>query len=163
MMRKAFGEFTSFEVGRILKYHYKRDHRGMMDDIIRRDQRYGLNDSSFGEEECKIFGSICELIVNRSADLVAALLLGVLQKIKFFQEYRGKWRLREKDKVITIGVDGSVFLKMPRYSERIKSTMIGLVGHHIVDKIQMVHAEDGSGIGAAFCVAALKRELMAKL
>ena len=162
IMRDRFGKFTAVEVGRILSYYYDADFEGLLNDIIRNDYRYGLYDSTFDKDDCKILGRICELIVNRSADLVAALLLGVLQRIKFVDD---KLSLLKTDKRIIIGIDGSVFLKMPRYSERIMNTMRKLAGDKVVNNIKIVHAEDGSGIGAALCVAALRKhnQLVSKL
>ena len=126
------------------------------------DKRYGFGDA-FDGSDCKMFGAICELIVNRSADLIAALLLGILQRIQFFEvDNEGMCTLKNDQKSVVIGADGSVFLKMPKYAERLKNTMRRLAGDKVVEKVRIVHAEDGSGIGAALCVAAWRRDVKQK-
>eukprot|EP01084_Bolivina_argentea_P241245 405045_1 len=162
IMLDRFGEFTAVEIGKVLMYYYNGNYYDLLNEMI--NKRYGLIDCKFDENDCKIFGEICELIVNRSADLVATLLLGVLEKIKFFEgSYENGFVLIDNDKCITIGIDGSVYLKMPRYAERMDLTMRILVGEQIVDNMNIVHAKDGSGIGAALCVAALRRDIVSKL
>ena len=161
MMLQPFGAFTSKDVGDLLKYHYDMNYDGMLSEIVN-DKRYGFGDA-FDGRDCKIFGAICELIVNRSADLIAALLLGILQRIKFFEvDNEGMCTLKNDEKSIVIGADGSVFLKMPKHAERLRDTMRRLAGDKVVEKVRIVHAEDGSGIGAALCVAAWRRDVKQK-
>eukprot|EP00483_Globobulimina_turgida_P012003 UN12025 len=103
-----------------------------------------------------------QMVLNRSADLAAGLLLGVLQKIGFFKETGNgnTFVLCDKYKhdIVSVGIDGGMFLNMPQYPQRISKTMVDLVGETIVNRINIVHAEDGSGRGAALCVAALHRD-----
>ena len=102
---------------------------------------------------------IFKLVINRSADLSACLLLGVLEKCGFYKENSNGFELCNnyvRDHV-TVGIDGGVFLNVPKYPQRMRNTMIRMVGEEIVNRIHIYHAEDGSGKGAALCVAAAQR------
>ena len=108
---------------------------------------------------------ILQMVMDRSADMVACLLLGVLQKCGFFEERKrnefvvtGKY---QRD-YITVGTDGGVFLNVPQYPQRIRKTMVQMVGEDVVNRIRIVSAEDGSGKGAALCVAAAQRDAALK-
>merc|ERR1712154_382637 len=122
-------------------------------------EKGGLIDFEISDAE--IFGRICTLIVNRSADLAATLLLGTLEKTGVFNCYREDERnpfendrfeltksyKENNNKLVTVGIDGSVFQHVPRYRER-------MVGHQIAKRIKLVRSTDGSGKGAALAVAA---------
>lgn len=54
----------------------------------------------------------------------------------------------EKFDVVDIGVDGSVFQFYPKFADMVKEAM-GYVEGISVDRIDIGHAEDGSGVGAA--------------
>ena len=76
------------------------------------------------------------------ADLVAALLLGVLQRILLFVcGADGKrLELRGDGETVTVGIDGSVFLKMPRYAG-LKGTMCRLAGDAVMERVRIVHSK----------------------
>ncbi len=108
---------------------------------------------------------ICRLVVDRSADLAAACLSGVLEKTGMFSVNEEKKELRiskeysEKDDYITVGIDGSVYEKTPGYKERMMEGLERILGKGIAGKVRLVHSRDGSGKGAALAVAAKLRAL----
>lgn len=107
------------------------------------------------------------MIVDRSADLSATCLTGVFEKAGIFETVREDERNpNERDRFsvseeyrakegewITVGVDGSVYKHVPGYAARLKSTISRIVGVEIGARVKLVHAEDGSGKGAALAVA----------
>lgn len=116
-------------------------------------------------EDASIMAQILQMVMNRSADLVACLLLGVLQKSGCIEERKGnQFAVTDKYKrdYITVGMDGGVFLNVPQYPQRIRKTMVNMVGEQVVNRIRVVPSEDGSGKGAALCVAAAQRDAALK-
>eukprot|EP01083_Nonionella_stella_P203004 741079_1 len=112
------------------------------------DDKY--NFKLFAENDVPVLIDIFKMILNRSADIAAGLLLGVLEKIGFYEERgNGVFVLGDKYKhdIVSVGIDGGMFLNMPQYPQRIRKTMVKLVGDEIVNRINIVHAEDGSGRG----------------
>ncbi|XP_076238867.1 hexokinase type 2 isoform X2 [Calliopsis andreniformis] len=97
------------------------------------------------EEDMKVVQYICEVVSNRAALLVAICLSVLLKRI-------------DKEHV-TIAVDGSLFKHHPRLETWIKQYIKLLAPDH---KFKMIHAEDGSGKGAAL-VAAIAQRLNERL
>ncbi|KAI8598804.1 hypothetical protein EDD21DRAFT_381484 [Dissophora ornata] len=50
---------------------------------------------------------------------------------------------------IHVGVDGSVFQHYPHFEERMKQTLVELLGENARDMVKLGIARDGSGVGAA--------------
>merc|ERR1712062_531023 len=112
----------------------------------------GLKD--FSRSDGEIFGKICVLIINRSADLAATLLLGTLEKSGLYKCYRedernpfeqDRFELTEEykmnnNKIVTVGIDGSVFQYVPRYQLRMEQTIKDVVGDDIAKRIKLVHS-----------------------
>eukprot|EP01083_Nonionella_stella_P002528 7265_1 len=157
-------QFKSETVSRILTDYYKQNLAGIVGIL---GTKYGL--TQFTNSDANIFGRICRLIVNRSADLAATLLLGTLEKTGVytcsredernpFEEDRFELTQSYKqntNKLATVGIDGSVYQHVPRYKERMEYTILNVVGREVAQRIQLVHAHDGSGKGAALAVAAV--------
>ncbi|PJF18173.1 Phosphotransferase [Paramicrosporidium saccamoebae] len=84
---------------------------------------------------------ICRSVVKRSAQLCAAMLVGIYRLL-------GKPRTRT-----VVAFDGSLYEKYPRYSEYLEETIAALEPGHTME-FQL--RKDGSIIGAAVIVAARK-------
>nr|XP_033803895.1 hexokinase-2 isoform X2 [Geotrypetes seraphini] len=97
-------------------------------------------------EDCVATHRICQIISTRSANLCAAALAAVLQRIK---ENKGVERLRS-----SVGVDGSVYKKHPHFSKRLHKTVRRLVPDC---DVRFIRSEDGSGKGAAMITAVAYR------
>ncbi|XP_017767666.1 PREDICTED: hexokinase-1-like [Eufriesea mexicana] len=97
------------------------------------------------EEDVKVVQYVCELLSNRAALLVSSCLAVLLKRI-------------DKDHV-TIAVDGSLYKHHPRLEIWMKQYISLLAPDH---KFKMIHAEDGSGKGAAL-TAAIARRLQKRL
>ena len=83
-------QFKSETVSDVLSCYFGKDLDGICK--ILRGEKGGLK--SFDCSDAEIFGKICALTVNRSADLAATLLLGTLEKTGLYQTYRLSRRLR---------------------------------------------------------------------
>ncbi|KXN71641.1 hypothetical protein CONCODRAFT_78213 [Conidiobolus coronatus NRRL 28638] len=81
---------------------------------------------------------ICKAVGIRSARLSSAALAGLCAK-----------RLDLVDEGVTIGVDGSLFEHYPNFPKYMKEALTELLGETHARGIELVHATDGSGIGAA--------------
>lgn len=97
------------------------------------------------EEDIKIVQYVCEVVSNRAALLVSICLAVLLKRID--------------KKSVTIAVDGSLYKHHPRLETWIKQYIPLLAPDH---KFKMIHAEDGSGKGAAL-VAAIAQRLHKRL
>ncbi|KOC63493.1 Hexokinase-2 [Habropoda laboriosa] len=97
------------------------------------------------EEDVKIVQYVCEVVSNRAALLVSICLAVLLKRI-------------DKESV-TIAVDGSLYKHHPRLETWIKQYIPLLAPKH---EFKMIHAEDGSGKGAAL-VAAIAQRLQERL
>ncbi|XP_031364624.1 hexokinase-1-like [Apis laboriosa] len=97
------------------------------------------------EDDVKIVQYVCEVVSNRAALLVSICLAVLLKRID--------------RKHVTIAVDGSLYKHHPRLETWIKQYIPLLAPDH---KFKMIHAEDGSGKGAAL-VAAIAQRLQNRL
>ncbi|XP_060821601.1 hexokinase-1-like isoform X1 [Bombus pascuorum] len=97
------------------------------------------------EEDVKIVQYVCEVVSNRAALLVSICLAVLLKRID--------------KKCVTIAVDGSLYKHHPRLETWIKRYIPLLAPDH---KFKMIHAEDGSGKGAAL-IAAIAQRLQKRL
>ncbi|PKM87914.1 MAG: hexokinase [Firmicutes bacterium HGW-Firmicutes-12] len=98
-------------------------------------ERYSLNAVSV--EDIKVLQTVCRLVRNRSARLAAATYLGILQHIdaQLMAEH-------------IIAVDGTLYEKMFGYAQELKAALQELLEKKN-NKIGLIMAKDGSGIGAA--------------
>eukprot|EP01084_Bolivina_argentea_P253290 425404_1 len=158
-------KFKSEIVSEILINYYDNNIQGILD--ILQSNKCGL--INFNLNDAKIFGKICRLIINRSADIASALLLGALEKTRLFNCYRDDPRnpfeqdrfeltneyIQNNNKYVTVGIDGSVFQYVPKYKQRMEETILKIVGKQVAQRIKLVQTTDGSGKGAALAVACL--------
>ncbi|XP_043839845.1 hexokinase-1 [Dromiciops gliroides] len=97
-------------------------------------------------EDCISVQHVCAIVSHRSANLVAAMLAGILHRLK---ENKGVTRLRT-----TVGVDGTLYKFHPQYSRRFHKTLRRLVPDC---DVRFILSESGSGKGAAMVTAVAYR------
>ncbi|XP_072484858.1 hexokinase-1 isoform X2 [Notamacropus eugenii] len=97
-------------------------------------------------EDCVSVQHVCAIVSHRSANLVAAMLAGILSRLK---ENKGVTRLRT-----TIGVDGTLYKFHPHYARRFHKTLRRLVPDC---DVRFILSESGSGKGAAMVTAVAYR------
>ncbi|XP_051838511.1 hexokinase-1 isoform X1 [Antechinus flavipes] len=97
-------------------------------------------------EDCVSVQHVCAIVSHRSANMVAAMLAGILSRLK---ENKGVTRLRT-----TIGVDGTLYKFHPQYSRRFHKTLRRLVPDC---DVRFMLSESGSGKGAAMVTAVAYR------
>ena len=88
---------------------------------------------------------LAEAIVRRSARLIAAEYIGIVQHIDhaFQRQHR-------------IAIDGSLYEKMPNYAAIIQETLVELVGSEKARQLSLGLENSGSGIGGAIAAAIYK-------
>ncbi|CDJ70272.1 hypothetical protein ENH_00080670 [Eimeria necatrix] len=84
-------------------------------------------------------------VFDRSAALAAVAIAVLVQRT----------RSLETDGGVTVAVDGSLYVRNEWYGLRIRSFLKDLIGQNS-EKVLLRAADDGSGKGAAICVAALR-------
>jgi hexokinase len=87
--------------------------------------------------------NIASCITRRSARLVAATYVGVLNHIDL-----------EMSRSHNISIDGSLYEKMPGYAQTIQATISELLGDK-ANRVLFKSTKDGSGIGAAVAAATI--------
>lgn len=95
-------------------------------------------------ETLKIMQDIAFVVFDRSAALAAMSIAALAERTKSL----------ENGGCLTVAVDGSLYVKNKWYGERIRGYMKPLLGEQC-DRITLRAADDGSGKGAAICVAAI--------
>lgn len=94
------------------------------------------------QETCEWVKAIAEMVVIRSARLVATSYIAIIWHIdgdEFMNEH-------------TIAIDGSLFEKMPLYKESMQRAMYEIIGED-AKKISLILENSGSGVGAAIAAA----------
>ncbi|XP_030649136.1 hexokinase-2-like [Chanos chanos] len=99
-----------------------------------------------GPGDCEIVHLVCDTLSTRSAQLCGAALAAITNRMRVT---RGLERFQT-----TVGVDGTVYLKHPHYSERLEDTVRLLAPKC---DISFLVSEDGSGKGAAMVTAVAQR------
>ncbi|KAE8297136.1 Hexokinase-1 [Larimichthys crocea] len=105
--------------------------------------RLGVEPST---DDCIAVQHVCTIVSFRSANLIAAVLAGILLRLK---ENKGVARLRT-----TVGIDGSLYKMHPQYARRLHKTVRRLVPD---SDVRFLLSESGSGKGAAMVTAVAYR------
>ncbi|ELK32375.1 Hexokinase-1 [Myotis davidii] len=131
------GKFTTSDVSAI-----ERNKEGLSNakDIL---TRLGVEPS---DVDCVAVQHVCTIVSFRSANLVAAALGAILNRLR---DNKGIPRLRT-----TVGVDGSLYKMHPQYSRRFHKTLRRLVPDC---DVRFLLSESGSGKGAAMVTAVAYR------
>ncbi|XP_008826030.2 hexokinase-1 isoform X2 [Nannospalax galili] len=98
------------------------------------------------DDDCVSVQHVCTIVSFRSANLVAATLGAILNRLR---DNKGTPRLRT-----TVGVDGSLYKTHPQYSRRFHKTLRRLVPDC---DVRFLLSESGSGKGAAMVTAVAYR------
>ncbi|KAK9662335.1 hypothetical protein K7432_018163 [Basidiobolus ranarum] len=96
----------------------------------------GIPETSAGDRA--LVKCVAQLVAERAAQLSGAALSAVLLKRKDLLTKR-----------VTIGVDGSVYQFLPGFSDSLTKCVALLLGDDVASNINIVMAQDGSGVGAA--------------
>lgn len=96
---------------------------------------------SCSEEDGACICEFAKLIVQRAAQLVTCTYMGTIMHLDA--------DVKEKQ---TIGIDGSIYEKMPEFQTGIRKTLSEVLGE-AADKIEVKLVKDGSGAGAAVAAA----------
>ncbi|XP_059339379.1 hexokinase-3 isoform X2 [Ammospiza nelsoni] len=106
-------------------------------------------DASF--EDCVLMREVCQTVSLRAAQLCAAGLAAVVEKMR---ESRGVDQLS-----VTVGVDGTLYKLHPCFSNNLQMTLKDLAPKC---NVTFMLSEDGSGKGAALVAAVADRAAKAK-
>lgn len=93
---------------------------------------------------------VCDAIAKRGARLAAAGILGILKKMGR-DTVVGK-ESGEIQKTV-IAMDGGLYEHYTAFSKCLEDTLEELLGKEVSNCVDIVHANDGSGIGAALLAA----------
>lgn len=102
-------------------------------------RKFNVNNSVLIDRE--ILKSICKIVMDRSAKIVATLIVGIVLKMD-----------RELNRVHLVAIDGTLYEKATGFKEKLKETIDNLLDRKR-DKIKLILTKDGSGKGAAVVAA----------
>lgn len=91
---------------------------------------------------------LCDIVATRGARLAAAGIVGILKKLG-----RDTVRDGNEQKKTVIAIDGGLFEHYTKYRQCLESTLKELLGGEVAKTIAIIHANDGSGTGAALLAA----------
>uniref|UniRef100_A0A1D1YNK5 Phosphotransferase n=1 Tax=Anthurium amnicola TaxID=1678845 RepID=A0A1D1YNK5_9ARAE len=97
----------------------------------------------------KLIVEVCDILAKRGARLAAAGLVGVLKKLGRDAAPRDGSEIQRT----VIAMDGGLFEHYSIFSKCLESTLKELLGEDISSSVDIVHANDGSGLGAALLAA----------
>ncbi|NXQ27162.1 HXK3 protein, partial [Alaudala cheleensis] len=97
-------------------------------------------------EDCVLMREVCQTVSLRAAQLCAAGLAAVVEKMR---ENRGQDQLS-----VTVGVDGTLYKLHPCFSQNLQKTLKDLAPNC---NVTFLLSEDGSGKGAALVAAVASR------
>ncbi|MQL87270.1 hypothetical protein Taro_019813 [Colocasia esculenta] len=97
----------------------------------------------------KLVVEVCDVVAKRGARLAAAGVAGVLKKLGRDVAPKDGSELQRT----VVAMDGGLFEHYTIFSECLESTLKGLLGEEVSSAISIVHANDGSGLGAALLAA----------
>ncbi|XP_077217678.1 hexokinase-1-like [Tasmannia lanceolata] len=96
----------------------------------------------------KVVVELCNIVAVRGARLAAAGIVGILKKLG-----RDTIRAGKEDEMTVIAMDGGLYEHYAEFSKCLESTLKELLGEEISKTVDIIHANDGSGIGAALLAA----------
>ncbi|GAB4842311.1 hexokinase A [Ancistrocladus abbreviatus] len=101
----------------------------------------------------KVIVGLCNIVAVRGARLSAAGIFGILKKL-------GRDTMTNQRNLKTvIAMDGGLYEHYAEFSQCLENTLQELVGEEVWQNISIVHANDGSGTGAALLAASHSRYL----
>lgn len=99
-----------------------------------------------GREDLVIVKSIVDAVFDRSAALIAATVAAMAKRTKRLQPAMGG---------VTVGVDGALYKKNPKYQKQVTRYLGCILGNQLAQWIYFQPTEDGSGKGAAYLAATI--------
>lgn len=109
----------------------------------------------FTNDDGKLFVNICRTLTNRAADLLAALLVGVLEKSGSITAISDHLFIMGKASRITIAVEGEVWKKVPRFKQRVRNAIELITNRKIAEAIEMMSVYDANSRDKAVATVAL--------
>ncbi|CAI0474735.1 unnamed protein product [Linum tenue] len=89
----------------------------------------------------KVIVEVCNIIATRGSRLAAAGVVAILRK------------MGEVQQKTVIAMDGGLYEHYNEYSKCLENTLTELLGEEVSKTVEVIHANDGSGIGAALLAA----------
>lgn len=105
----------------------------------------------------KTIVELCNIVATRGSRVAAAGIFGVLKKMGRDVVKDGNG---DKQRTV-IALDGGLYEHYTEYSKCLENTVNELLGEDVSGTIEMIHSNDGSGIGAALLAASHSRYLEA--
>lgn len=113
----------------------------------------GIDPSFVTDADCVAVARVSEIVGTRGCRLNAVAIAAVVRQTGH----------DKSGKSVRFGLDGSLVEFYPRFEQRVRAALVELVGKDVEQRIKIGLAKDGSGIGAALCAQAAKKQLDAGL
>ncbi|CAI0474734.1 unnamed protein product [Linum tenue] len=96
----------------------------------------------------KVIVEVCNIIATRGSRLAAAGVVAILRKMG--KDVAKEGEVQQKT---VIAMDGGLYEHYNEYSKCLENTLTELLGEEVSKTVEVIHANDGSGIGAALLAA----------
>lgn len=113
----------------------------------------GIDPSYVSDEDCVAVARVSEIVGTRGCRLSACALAAIVKQTEN----------DKSDKTVKFGLDGSLVEFYPRFEQRVRAALVELLGEKVEKRVKIGLAKDGSGVGAALCAQAAKKQLDAGL
>ena len=97
---------------------------------------------------------ICFLVTRRSAQLIAAAIIGILRHIEHHKPQQNKETKEEGPVKHIVAVDGGVFAHFGLYRDLLCEAVKDIAGNDLATRFHLNRTEGGAGFGAAALAAA---------
>lgn len=104
---------------------------------------FGITNTSLKTRKAIV--DICDIVAKRGARLAAAGIVGILKK-------QGR-NTATIDRRTVLAMDGGLYEHYTIFSKCLETTIEEMLGKDVTNNVEIVHANDGSGIGAALLAA----------
>ncbi|OZJ06091.1 hypothetical protein BZG36_01136 [Bifiguratus adelaidae] len=129
----------SFETARMSEIERAKDLNDIAD-ILRK--HYTI-DTQPTDQDLSAIQHIVQTIGNRTAVLTAAAVAALIR--------RDMRHFAKEDEDIVVAFTGSVYEHYPNMEQKLRHALADIFGASFGDRLKLVHAPDGSAIGAAIC------------
>lgn len=111
--------------------------------VTRKAMKSAFNWDVSSEEELRMIYKLICAVFDRSATIAALQTIVFVNRTRHLQKALGG---------VTVGIDGSLYLKNPKYRKTFRKTLDKVLGSRS-ELVNIVEANDGSGKGAAMIAA----------
>ncbi|BGP16477.1 hypothetical protein JCM10213_007917 [Rhodosporidiobolus nylandii] len=107
--------------------------------------------SLLSDADCIAAARVSEIVGTRGCRLAACAIAATVRQTG---GDKPDWKPAKEGGKLVFGLDGSLVEFYPRFEQRVRDALKELLGEEVEQRVAIVMAKDGSGVGAALCAQA---------